>query len=87
MNPVELIKIEIHIKFFRIILENPDNYSNLEALWIEKSILNKSDLNEIKRSNNEISPVNQISLLDKIFNKRLSLYKVQLKFTLLSTLN
>lgn len=60
-------------------LEKPGNYDNLISLWEKKSIINLSDfLKEHKSKQDLQSNAGASSIIDKIFNKRLTMYRVRI---------
>ena len=61
------------------LLDEPGNYESLISLWNEKKVLDKADFDTFEyvipnmSKNNDI---NETSLIDKIFSKRSSIFKV-----------
>ena len=58
-------------------LENPNNYENLRFLWENKSVKNISDFLEDHQNRKEVFVSNpgHSSIVEKLFNKRMSMFK------------
>lgn len=57
-------------------LENPGNYDILISLWNKKKVVNTAEFNERTYEQQLNFVLNENSLINKIFNKRLIMYKV-----------